>query len=57
METRVMSLVSKVVSFAFLTSTLVSESFGKPKSRGRNRARRRARGLGAAVAIEGKLAP
>ena len=39
METPLMSLLSKMVSFGYLTSTLVSESLEKSKSRNKAKAK------------------
>jgi hypothetical protein len=53
METPLMSLLSKMVSFGYLTSTLVSESLGKSRSNARSKTKspRRSASLAAARAM------
>lgn len=56
MENPVMSLFSKVVSFAFLASTLATDSLGKSRSRARNRKKGSARALTRATRGSARLA-
>lgn len=49
MENPVMAVFSKVVSFAFLASTVVTGSLGKSRARARNGARKNARILARAA--------